>query len=122
MPFPQTPYYVQITKVQVSSIDVSGAQFRLKNVTKGTDTLKSSSETDSNITINLSECGDWDLNDNIEIVISREGKVASATHQVVSGDNSEHDFGTLALLENVGRLVIRSLADGSRLINGGMTS
>lgn len=110
MPFPQSPYYVQVTKAQVASVDVSGAQYRLENTTKSTETLKYSSESDSNITINLSECGDWDLNDNIKISASYYGKVKSSTHQVVSGDNSEHDFGTLALAD----------AGGGALVNGGL--
>lgn len=121
MSFPQSPYNIRVGKVQVDSVDVSGAQFRLKNTTKSTETLKTSSETDSNITINLAECGDWNINDNLELVISYNGKVATGTHQVVAADNGRHDFGTVALLENVGRLVARGLADGGRLINGGMT-
>ena len=112
MAFPQTPYYVQVSKSQVSSVDVAGVQYRLENTTKSTETLKSSSESDSNIIINLAECGDWDLNDNIKITASDYGKIASSTHQVVSGDNSEHDFGTLALADPAG--------GGGTLVNGGL--
>lgn len=113
MPFPQVPYYVQVTKAQVSSVDVSGVQYRLENTTKSTETLKYSSETDSNISINLAECGDWDLNDNIKITASYYGKIKSSTHQVVSGDNSEYDFGTLALGD-------AAAGGGGTLVNGGL--
>jgi hypothetical protein len=114
MPFPQSPYYVQVTKAQVASADVSGAQYRLENTTKATEALKSSSESDSNITINLAECGDWAINDNIKITASYYGKVVSDTHQVVSGDNSTHDFGTLALAD--------ASTGGGTLVNGGLVS
>lgn len=113
MPFPQSPYYVQVTKAQVASVDVSGVQYKLENTTKSTETLKSSSESDSNITINLAECGDWDLNDNIKITATYYGKLISDTHQVVSGDNSVHDFGTLALAD-------ASTGGGGTLVNGGL--
>ena len=96
MPFPQAPYHVHVDKVQVSGSDVSGAQFKLENVTKSTETRESSSEPDSNITINLAECGDWDLNDVIKITATYSGKTGSDTHQVVAGDNGYHDFGTIA--------------------------
>jgi len=112
MPFPQSPYYVFVSKVQVSSVDVSGAQFRLENTTKSTEIIGASDETDSNIAFNLAECGDWDLNDNITITASYYGKIVSITHQVVSGDNSEHDFGTLALSD--------PSAGGGTLVNGGL--
>lgn len=120
MPFPQPPYNVRVGKVQFNSGDISGARFRLKNTTKDTDIVKTSSETDSNITINIAECGDWDLNDNLELVVSHNGKVYTGTHQAVAADNGRHDFGTVALLENVGGLVTRGLADDGRLVNGGM--
>ncbi len=112
MPFPQSPYYVLVSKVQLSSADVSGAQFRLENTTKSTEMTGASDETDSNIAFNLAECGDWDLNDSIKITASYYGKVKSSTHQVVSGDNSEHDFGTMALAD----------AGGGRLVGGGLAS
>ena len=113
MSFPQMPYYVLVSKVQLSSVDVSGTQFRLENVTKSTETTGASTETDSNITFNLAECGDWALNDNIKITASYYGKIVSSTHQVVSGDNSEHDFGTLALSDE-------STGGGGTLVNGGL--
>ena len=115
MAFPQSPYNVRVGKVQVNSVDVAGAQFRLKNTTKSTETLKASDETDSNITINLAECGDWDLNDNIEIEVSYYSKVGSATHQVVSGDYGFHNFGTIALSD-------AAAAGGGTLVNGGLVS
>lgn len=110
MPFPQAPYYVLVSKVQLSSADVSGAQFRLENTTKSTEMTGASNETDSNIAFNLAEAGDWDLNDNIKITATYYGKIVSDTHQVVSGDNSEHDFGTLALGDG----------GGGTLVNGGL--
>lgn len=112
MAFPQAPYYVLISKVQLSSADVAGAQFRLENTTKSTEVLGASDETDSNIAFNLAELGDWDLNDNIKITASYYGKIVSSTHQVVSGDYSEHDFGTLALAD--------ASAGGGTLVNGGL--
>ena len=115
MPFPRSPYYVHVTKAQVSSVDVTGAQYRLENTTKSTESLGTSSETDSNITINIAECGDWDMNDNIKITASYYGKLVSSTHQVVSGDNSTYDFGTLALDDPVS-------GGGGSLVNGGLAS
>lgn len=112
MPFPQSPYYVVVTKVQLSSVDVSGTQFRLQNTTKGTETIAVSAETDSNIIINLAECGDWDMNDSIKIIATYYGKIVSSSHQVVTGDNSEHDFGTLTLGD--------ATAGGGTLVNGGL--
>lgn len=113
MPFPAAPYYVFVTKVQLSSADVSGTQFRLQNTTKSTEMTGASEETDSNIAFNLAEAGDWDLNDNIKITATYYGKIISSTHQVVSGDNSEHDFGMLALGEAPD-------ASGGTLVNGGL--
>lgn len=113
MAFPRAPYYVHVTKAQVSSADVAGAQYRLENMTKSTEMTGMSNETDSNISFNLAECGDWDLNDTIKITASYYGKIVSSTHQVVSGDYSEHDFGTLALADTLG---------GGTLINGGLVS
>lgn len=113
MAFPQIPYYVQITKVQVNNIDVSGVQYTLENITKLTQILISSDELDSNIIINLSDCGDWDLGDNIKIIATYYGKIASGIHQVVSGDNNEYDFGTLALMDV-------NIVGGGTLVNGGL--
>jgi len=113
MPFPQSPYYVLVSKVQLSSVDVSGTQFRLENTTKSTEVIGASDETDSNIAFNLAECGDWDLLDSIKITATYYGKIVSSTHQVVSGDNSEHDFGTLAVTDP-------SAGGGGTLINGGL--
>lgn len=107
---PQTPYYVHVTKVQDANVDVSGAQFKLKNVTKGTEAVEMSEEPDSNISINLAECGDWDLNDVIKITATHYGKITEESHQVVPEDYSDHDFGTLALQD----------AGGGTLVNGGL--
>lgn len=114
MAFPQAPYTIRVGKVQVNSVDVSGAQFRLENTTKSTETLKSSSETDSNITINLAECGDWDINDNIKLTGYYYGKVGSSVHQVVAGDNGAHNFETIALSD--------AATGGGTLVNGGLAS
>lgn len=114
MPFPQSPYNIRVGKVQVDSVDVSNTQFRLENTTKSTETLKSSSETDSNIAINLAECGDWDINDNIKITGYYYSKVGSSVHQVVSGNNGSHDFGTIAMED--------AATGGGTLVNGGLAS
>lgn len=115
MAFPQSPYYVIVSGVQLLGADISGTQFKLENITKGTEVLSVSDETDSNIAFNLAELGDWDMDDNIRITASHYGKVASNTHQVVFGDNSEHDFGTLALGDAV-------ISGGRILVNGGLVS
>lgn len=108
MTFPQSPYNVHVGKVQDGGADVSGAQFKLENITKSTEKLKTSNESDSNITINVAECGDWDTGDVIKITATYGGKNGSSTHTIAVGDYGEHDFGTLPLLSGEWKMVLFS--------------
>ena len=105
MPFPtgSNPYTIRVSNAQVDGADISGTQFKLINLTKNTEVLAMSNEADSNISIDLSNCGDWDLGDNIKIMASYYSKIGSSTHQVVSGDNGYHDFGTISLSDVITR-------------------
>ena len=96
-PIDRDPYIVFVSAVTDGGSPVSGTQFKLTNLTKNTYTLAMSNEADSNISINLSNCGDWDIGDNIKIMASYYGKIGSSTHQVTSSDNGYHDFGTITL-------------------------
>lgn len=98
---PLAPYLVSVEKVQSSGADVSGTSFLLENLTKGTSITKSSSESDSNITINLDDCGDWDLGDTIKITATYLSLEGISTHSVVEGDNGIHDFGIIAVADPV---------------------
>ena len=96
MPFPQAPYNIRVPSVVADGNPVSGVTITLHNITKSTNTAKTSSESNSNITINLAECGDWDIGDVIYVEAEYDGNIMpSAPHTVVSGDNGRFDFGTL---------------------------
>lgn len=113
MAFPQAPYYISVNKAQINSIDIVGVQYRLENLTKVTEVLRASVEVDSNITINIAECGDWNINDDMKITASYYGKLVTSTHQITAGDNNMHDFGILELTDPVA-------GGGGALINGGL--
>lgn len=96
MPFPQVPYNVRVSSVVSDGNPVSGVTITLYNITKSTNTAKTSSESNSNITINLAECGDWDVGDVIYVKASYDGNIIpSSPHTTASGDNGKFDFGSL---------------------------
>ena len=99
MPFPDNtnPYVVRVGSVTDGGSPVSGASLKLENVTNVTDTTKVSSEANSNIAINLSECGDWAIGNEIKITATYDGKIASDTHTTAAGDNGYWNVGTLTL-------------------------
>ena len=100
MAFPadRNPYNIRVTSVTVSGSPVSGAAITLYNDTKSTSTVKTSNETNSNISINLSECGDWTVGDIIHVKAAYGGnEKVSGNHTTASGDNGKFEFGTLAI-------------------------
>ena len=97
MAFPQAPYMVRVSAVTDGGSPVSGASIELENLTKATSTTKVSSETNSNIAINLSECGDWDVGNQIKVTATYNGKTGSSTHTTTSGDNGKWDVGSIAI-------------------------
>lgn len=96
-PMDRDPYNVRVSAVTDGGSPVSGASIKLENLTKATDTTKVSSETNSNITINLSECGDWDVGDQIQVTTTYAGKTGSSAHTTASGDYGRYDFGSIAI-------------------------
>lgn len=105
MAFPtaRDPYNIRVTSVTVDGSPVSGAVITLYNSTKSTNTAKTSNETNSNITINLSECGDWTVGDIICVKASYGGDVASSSnHTTATGDNGRFEFGTIAITSGTG--------------------
>ena len=97
MAFPQAPYTVRVSAVTDGGSPVSGASIELENLTKATSTTKVSNETNSNIAINLSECGDWDVGNQIKVTATYNGKTGSSTHTTTSGDNGKWDAGSIAI-------------------------
>lgn len=99
MAFPtdRDPYNIRVSAVTDGGSPVSGASIKLENLTKATDTTKVSSETNSNITIHLAECGDWDVGDQIKVTATYGGKTGSSTHTTASGDNGRWDAGSIAV-------------------------
>jgi len=99
MAFPtaRDPYIVRVSAVTDGGSPVSGASIKLENLTKATDTTKVSSETNSNIAINLSECGDWTVGDEIKVTATYDGKTGSSTHTTASGDNGRWNAGSIAI-------------------------
>jgi len=99
MAFPtaRDPYIVRVSAVTDGGSPVSGASIKLENLTKATSTTKVSSETNSNIAINLSECGDWTVGDQIKVTATYDGKTGSSTHTTSSGDNGRWDVGSIAI-------------------------
>ena len=97
MAFPQAPYTVRVSAVTDGGSPVSGASIELENLTKATSTTKVSGETNSNIAINLSECGDWDVGNQIKVTATYNGKTGSSTHTTASVDNGKWDVGSIAI-------------------------
>lgn len=104
MAFPshRNPYNVRIEAVTVDGSPVSGAVITLYNNTQGTSTERTSTETDSNITINLSDCGDWVIGDVIHVKAVYGGNVkVSGNHETANPDYGKYEFGTLAITTGV---------------------
>ena len=99
MPFPgsRNPYIVRVSSVTDGGSPVSGASLKLEDVTNVTDTTEVSSETNSNIAINLSECGDWAIGNEIKITATYDGKTGSNTHTTATGDNGYWSVGEIAI-------------------------
>ena len=97
MAFPQPPYLVRVQKVVQSGIDISGASIKLENITKATDTTEISNESDSNITINLADLGDWDVGDSLKVTATYDGNSAASTHTVAAGDGGAWNVGSLEI-------------------------
>lgn len=94
MPMPRKPYIVLIRGVKKSGdVDITGMSIKLKNDTKSTDDTKISNELDSNIIMNLSDQGDWAINDVLTVEITYRNQTVSKTHTIVSGDFGKYDFG-----------------------------
>lgn len=65
---PIAPYIITVSGVTLSGVgDVTGTQFTFDNVTKSTQFIISSSESDSNISVNLASIGDWDDGDTVTV-------------------------------------------------------
>lgn len=73
------------------------ASLKLENVTNVTDTTKVSSETNSNVAINLSDCGDWAIGNSIKVTVTYDGKTGSDTHTTATGDNGYWNVGEIAI-------------------------
>ena len=99
MAFPtnRAPYIVRVSAVTDGGSPVSGASIKLENLTKATSTTKVSNETNSNIAINLSECGDWSVGDQIKVTATYNGKTGSSTHTTSSNDVGRWDVGSIAI-------------------------
>lgn len=99
MVFPenQNPYVVRVSSVTDGGSPVSGASLKLENVTNVTDITKVSNEVNSNIAINLSECGDWAIGNEIKITATYDGKTGSDTHTAATGDNGYWSAGEIVI-------------------------
>ena len=96
---PISPYHIFVTAVHNSGGSaVSGAQFTLKNTTKSTQTIATSSESDSNIVLNVADCGAWDNGDGIELEVSfgTENKTETTTVDTVTHP-AGGEFGLIVL-------------------------
>lgn len=96
-PIAHDPYIVRVSAVTDSGSPVSGASIKLENLSKGTNTTKVSSETNSNVSINLSECGEWVIGNQIKVTATYGGKTGASTHTTASGDNGRWDADSIAI-------------------------
>lgn len=126
---PISPYHIFVTAVHNSGGSaVSGAQFTLKNTTKSTQTIATSSESDSNIVLNVADCGEWDTGDDIELEVSfgTENKTESTTINTVTHPMGR-EFGLIVLeITSVDVAMVLSMSQGignaaSRHIDASMT-
>jgi len=101
MVFPENrnPYVVRVSSVTDGGSPVSGASLKLENVTNATDTTEISSEINSNVAINLAECGDWVVGNEIKITATYSGKSGYSTHTTAIGDNGYWNAGEIAITE-----------------------
>lgn len=108
MPPPNNPYLIHVTVVNASSgSPVSGAQFTLKNTTKSTQaTQVTSNESNSNIALNMADCGDgdWTTGDNVELDVTYGGENKT---EVTSINTSTHPSG-----RELGTITLESDASG----------
>lgn len=98
-PMPRAPYIIHVTAVNDSGgAPVSGAEFTLKNTTEGTQVVKTSNESNSNIAINVADCGDWTTGDNLELDVTYAGEdKTEATSINTSTHPSGRELGTITL-------------------------
>lgn len=100
-PPPDAPigeYNVFVKAVTLDSTPVSGATLTLYNTTKGTNVVRVSSESNSNVAISLADCGIWNIGDTIHVKAVYSGNEQdSGNHTVQSADNGKWDADTIAI-------------------------